>query len=889
MIGTTLGHYRIESQTGQGGMGVVYRARDTQLDRPVAIKLLRADAVADPDRKRRFIQEARAASALNHPNIVTIYHIGSDGAADFIAMEFVGGRSLDQVISGRSLPLPEALRHAIQIALALGAAHDAGIVHRDLKPGNVMVTDKGQVKLLDFGLAKLTEPAPQDADMTATHGPETGVGLVVGTAAYMSPEQAQGLTVDRRTDIYAFGVLLHEMLTGRRPVPGASPDPPGAVPRDLRKIVARCLRPDPVERFQNIDDARMALEDADLADVPASASVAPRSRGSALWTTLVLVAAAGAAGLAWWLKPDRQPPRRVLTRLTMDSGLTTDQALSPDGRLVAFASDRSGDGNLDIWVRQVAGGDPVRLTSDPADDSDPSFSPDGSRITFRSDRDGGGIYVISTLGGNERRIVDHGRAPRWSPAGTEIVCWTGVNTGFLINQADAPRIFVVAAGGGEPRRLFPDFAVALAPVWSADGTHLIFLGSREAGKPPDWWVAPLDGPAVSTGAIAAITRAGLSPSPESFVLPAVWKTDGRVIFSARLGDSTNLWQIRVPLAGSPGSPERLTNGAGLESHPSAGPEGRLVFSLVTNNIDLWSLPIETSIGIPSGPMKRLTDDPATDAYPSFSPDGGKLVFMSNRSGSYDLWVRDMSTGKDAVIAAQVHFPSIPIVTKDGSRVVFPGPARGRWFSMPLASGGAARTSTPQVACDGCPTLWDFSADGKWAVYERGEDTGAIVAQQLATGQIAPFLSAPGDIIGRLRISPDDRWAAFVHRSAGAIRVVVVPFRPGTSVDRKEWIPVTPPEAVSNMPTWSLDSGMVYYLSDRDGRLCLWAQHIDRNSGHPAGDAFPVWHFHEARRSPMGIALPVRGLALTRDRIVLNLSESTGNLWMAAGDAPAPAK
>ena len=889
MIGRTLGSYRIESKAGEGGMGVVYRAVDTDLNRPVALKLIRADAVADPDRKRRFIQEAKAASALNHPNIVTIYHIGTEGATDFIAMEFVAGRPLDDVIRSRPLPLQDTLRYALLIAGALAAAHDAGIVHRDLKPGNVMVTAKGQIKLLDFGLAKLTERTDTNESLaTATCGPETRVGMVVGTAAYMSPEQAQGTKVDPRSDIFSFGVLLYEMITGRRPSAGASPDPISAAPRDLRKIVARCLQPDPSRRFQVMDDVRMALEDVDLAAESSAAQIAPGRRAVVLWAALIVVAAAAAAGLAWWLKPDRPARGPVLTRLTMDSGLTNDQALSPDGRFIAFASDRSGDGNLDIWVRQVAGGDPVRLTSDPADDMEPSFSPEGSKIAFRSDRDGGGVYVVSALGGDARRIVDQGRNPRWSPDGTRIVYWTGLNTGFLINKVDAPRVYVVAADGGEPRRLFPEFAVAYAPVWSADGTHLIFLGSREPATGPDWWVSAGDGGTpVATGAFAALERLGLAPSPNSFFLPDVWNADGQVLFSAKLGDSTNLWQIHIPLAGrAVGPPQRLTSGTGLEIHPSAVVAGQLAFSVVTNSIDLWSLPVDSSSGTPTGAtMQRLTQDPATDAYPWFSPDGRKLVFMSNRSGSYDLWVRDMSTGKDAIVAARVPFPNLPIVTKDGSRVVFASPARERWFAMPLLAGAAARTSTPQIVCEGCPTLWDFSADGKWALHERDAD-GAIIARDVASGRGTEFLSASGDIIGRLRISPDDRWVAFSHRSGGTVRQTLVPFRPGTLVSREHWIPLTPADTVANPVAWSLDSRLVYYFSDRDGRFCLWAQRIDPTTGRPSGDAFAVWHFHEARRSLASISLPMRGLAVARDRIVVSLSESTGNIWMATSTPPA---
>ncbi|MBE0712173.1 MAG: serine/threonine protein kinase, partial [Candidatus Aminicenantes bacterium] len=223
MVGKTVGHYLIEEKLGEGGMGVVYKARDTRLDRPVAVKVLPHDRVADPERKRRFIQEAKAASALNHPNIITIHDIGQAESIDFIAMEYVDGRTLDDMIGRKGLRLGEALKYAIQIADALTAAHAAGIIHRDLKPGNVMVTAKGQIKVLDFGLAKLMEALPGGiADPTLTLKPATEEGKIVGTIAYMSPEQAEGKKVDTRSDIFSFGSVLYEMVTGRRAFPGES-------------------------------------------------------------------------------------------------------------------------------------------------------------------------------------------------------------------------------------------------------------------------------------------------------------------------------------------------------------------------------------------------------------------------------------------------------------------------------------------------------------------------------------------------------------------------------------------------------------------------------------------------------------------------------------------
>ena len=466
MIGQTLGHYRIESKLGEGGMGVVFKAFDTHLDRAVAIKVLRPDATANPERRRRFVLEAKAASALNHANIVHVYDIDTaalpQGATDFIAMEFVSGRTLDQCIGRNGLTLKDTLRFGIQIADALARAHSAGIVHRDLKPANVIVTEKGIVKLLDFGLAKLVEVVegdPEAATVTAKNDdrPQTEEGTIVGTVAYMSPEQAEGKKVDARSDIFSFGSVLYEMITGRRAFQGATklavlsailqkdPEQIGesavAVPADLEKLVARCLRKNLERRVQHMDDVKLALEDlreesesGRLAG-QTSLSAARTSRMRGRWRAMAAGAATMAllgAGFAWWASRRASLETRgpVLTRLTSDSGLTTDPALSPDGKLLAYASDRATPsgavGNLDIWVQQLPAGEPLRLTRNDADDREPTFSPDGTRIAFRSERDGGGIYTISALGGDERRIAKDGHRPAFSPDGQSIAYWTGV-------------------------------------------------------------------------------------------------------------------------------------------------------------------------------------------------------------------------------------------------------------------------------------------------------------------------------------------------------------------------------------------------------------------------------------------------------------------------------
>src|SRR6266446_1794149 len=286
MTGQTIGHYKVIEQVGAGGMGVVYKALDTHLDRFTAIKVLPPEKVADPERKRRFVQEAKAASALNHPNIITIYDIASENGIDFIAMEYVPGKALNQLITRKGLPLGEALKYAVQVADALAAAHAAGIIHRDLKPGNVMVSGaperSGFVKVLDFGLAKLTDKVESmEREFTETiqqdDTPATGEGTIVGTVSYMSPEQAEGKKVDARSDIFSFGALLYEMVTGRRAFQRDSKlatlsailndQPPVAstirpeLPHDLETVLNRCLRKDPNRRFQHMADVKIALEE----------------------------------------------------------------------------------------------------------------------------------------------------------------------------------------------------------------------------------------------------------------------------------------------------------------------------------------------------------------------------------------------------------------------------------------------------------------------------------------------------------------------------------------------------------------------------------------------------------------------------------------------------
>ena len=555
-----IAHYEIVEKLGEGGMGVVWKARDDRLNRFVAIKFLPLEKSSNPERISRFIQEARAASALNHPNIITIHDVGQQDGAHYIVMEFVQGRTLDSLVGARGLKLVDAVKYAAQIADALAAAHQAGIVHRDLKPSNIMVAESGLVKVLDFGLAKLTQTESPDSDAaTMTVRPETQEGAIIGTLAYMSPEQAEGRKLDRRSDIFSFGSVLYEMISGRKPFHGDSrvsllsaivnsdPKPiSDVVPegaRDLDRLVRRCMRKDPASRYQYMEDVRIALLDLKEESESGTWKASPAAAGKRPpWLLPVgatlFIAAMGAAAFLLQRQPTASITQTIppTTRLTFDSGLTTDPAYWPGGNMIAYASDRATGVNLDIWVQQL-NGSRRQLTTHEAHDSEPSFSPDGSNIVFSSTRDGSGIYVVPTLGGPERRIGNHGRYPRYSPDGQ----WIAYSTGDLVSPFTTGKAYVMPAGGGSARELAPELFKSVFWGWSADGKHALVWGITPGVT--DVFVQPLSGGnAIPTGLTKLV---GSSPIvPLGATMSGTWVSD-QIVFSRVTGDAVNLWSVKL--------------------------------------------------------------------------------------------------------------------------------------------------------------------------------------------------------------------------------------------------------------------------------------------------------------------------------------------------------
>ncbi|HSL21958.1 MAG TPA: protein kinase [Vicinamibacterales bacterium] len=907
LTGRVIAHYQILEKLGEGGMGVVYKARDTHLDRFVAIKVLPSGKLRDPDSKRRFVQEARAASALNHPGIITVHDISSEGDQDFIVMEYLSGKPLDQLIPHRGVPLDEALRYALQIADALARAHAGGIIHRDLKPANIMVDEHGLVKVLDFGLAKLADPFESEWASTRSVPVRTVEGKIVGTVAYMSPEQAQGKPVDARSDIFSFGAVLYEMVTGRPAFRGDTsistlaavinedPQPAGPdVPRDLQRIIARCLRKNPDRRFQHMIDLKVALEElkeeSDSGSLAAAPAAPARSRRWGPVAAAVAATTLIAALLLWGKLSDNPAQTPKVTRITADSGFTTDPALSQDGKLVVYASDRAGEGNLDIWIQNLASGETHRLTDHPADERAPSFSPDGSRIVFRSEKQGGGIFTVSALGGGEPRpVATSGQAPRYSPDGSLIAYHTGVAQAVGGLEAE---LRVVAASGGKPKRIETGVKEAWNPLWTGDGEHLVFVGGNDRDH-GDWWVVPIaGGPSVPTGAFDALRRAGFKVRGDDVpvLTPDAWLDDS-IIFSGQIGSTRNLWRLRI----SPRTwkaiepPERVTSGSSVETAPTVAtiaergtPAVRLAFASLVSTLNVYELPVDANRGTVLGSEPRRVTSSAYDAQSSLSADGRRLAFVSTRAGSADIWLKDLDSGKETALTATSADEFGPEISPDGNTVGYQLIENGRWGFFLLPIGGDGQPGVAEKVCEDCARVWDFSSDGKHllVVFQPGIESMSLGLYDLVSRRKTELVNAPRKILARARFSPDDRWISFHEVTGpGHSRVDIMPFAEGTVSSPDQVIAVTDDKTFHDKPVWSPDGNLMYFTSDRDGFRCIWAQRLDPKTKRPVGPPLEIYHSHSARRSLLNANIIPLELHVAPGRLLFHLGENTGNIWM----------
>ncbi len=730
MIGRTLGHYRILEKVGAGGMGEVYAAEDLKLKRKVALKVLPTALAADPTRRARFEREATAVAALSHPNIVVVFSVEEAEGIAFMTMELVEGKPLSILLATGPLPIGRFFDLAVPLADAVAAAHRAGVVHRDLKPDNIVVGQDGRLKVLDFGLAKLKDdptPAGRSQSVLPTQH-LTGQGMIVGTVAYMSPEQVEGKAVDHRTDLFSLGIVLYEMATGNRPFTGDSPaslvssilrDAPKPVsvvksdlPRHLGRIVRQCLVKNVDERTQSAQDVRNQLIDlrreieSGALEIPAGGAGAAAAAGSArpFWQPALAGAVAAAillfAGLAMTGRLGGGAETtgtaagsgagsggalaRTQLKLTDVPGEEVMPTLSPDGKFVAYASRATG--NMDIYVLRVGGSLPTNLTAgSPVEDIEPAFSPDGSKIAFRSERDGGGLFVMGATGESVVRVSTVGYRPCWSPDGTRLASASS-DYGDPTARPARSQLLVIDVANGKVTTICDGDAVQ--PSWSPSGKRIAFWAIPLGGGQRDIWTIPAEG-----GTPVAVTH----DPPIDF--NPVWAPDGRFLyFSSQRGGSVNIWRVPIDEASGKtlGEPEPVTAGVGAEIHSvSVGNAGRrlvAVGSALFQSLRRITLDAAHFRGTVDPAVLLRSSSPML--WVDTSPDGKEIAYTSRVSGDRPGIVREevvvsaLDGSSRRSVAVSESRNRIPRWSPKGDRISFASDRDGEYRIYTVRSDGS---------------------------------------------------------------------------------------------------------------------------------------------------------------------------------------------------------
>jgi len=739
--GTRLGPYQIESLIGEGGMGKVYRARDTRLGRSVAIKTSNARF------SERFEREARAVAALNHPHICHLYDIGPD----FLVMEFIEGAPLKG-----PLPLDETLQYAEQICGALDAAHQKGIVHRDLKPGNILVTAHG-IKLLDFGIAQM-EPGPEDPTFM------TMAGGVMGTPAYMAPEQWQGKRADARSDIYSFGCVLYEMLTGKRAGRLAAAVSPGAGGSpELDRILGKCIEEDPDLRYQHAAEIRADLlrlkRDTGLnarGTGSAEAPTAPRVRQRALYVAVVLAALAAGAALVWRFVAPRRPVTSAseYIQLTNFTDSATAPALSPDGRMLAFF--RGGKyflGSGQVYVKLLPDGESKQLTFDSNVKYDPVFTPDASRVAYTGlsfkDRSWD-TFTVPVLGGRPTRLMVNAAGLSW--IGPDRVLFSEIMAGTALHMGI---VTAKESRAAERAVYFPAHERAMAHYsWlSPDRSSVLIVEMNSATEWQRCRVVPMGG-----------NSAGVPVGPQGACTAAAWSPDGRWIYlNAEVEGSRHLWRQRWRGDASQGNPEQITFGPTEEEGVAVPPDGKSVIASV--GVRQSSVSTHDAAGDHAVPLEGSAE------APRLSPDGKRLYYLLRKNASSDvreLWRRDLLSGKDDPVLTGQRIVDYD-VSRDEARVAFTVLTGGE---SQIFLAAADRSSPPRMVVRGGDMV---SLAAGQVFFRQLGDTANYLARVHEDGSglnriLEARITETGDV------SPDGEWAIAGGLIGSSIGTFVVSVR-----------------------------------------------------------------------------------------------------------------
>ncbi len=882
MIGRTLSHYRITAKLGEGGMGEVYLALDTELEREVALKLLPAAMAGDADRIERFRREARAIAALDHPGIVTVHSVEEVDGLRFLVMERITGRSLDRLLPAEGLPLARFFDIAVPLADAVAAAHARGIIHRDLKPANIMVTDDGRVKVLDFGLAKL-RPETRESEPGESTDELTRHGSLLGTVPYMAPEQVRGEAADHRSDIFALGTIAFEMLTGQRPFTGASAaevmsailrDPAPALatrrpdlPRHLGRIVQHCLEKEASRRLQSALDLKNSLAalERELASrelIAAESAGAARSAGetsaaalgdagtgvarapsrrrvprSALAVIAVLVAA-----VAWLLwrgggpdsatqDPDTAGgPERRLAQLTFGAAVEDWPTWSPDGSELVYAAETEGYSQL--YRQTVAGGPASPLTAGPRDSIQPAWSPDGRELAFvRSHKDDGKLSRSDVLGfyfegGDIWKLDLETGAERMvlEDAFNPAYSADGEQLAFDAQWAAGTfRIWVADASGRNPRQVSTDTtegADHVGPSFSPDGRFLVYR--RIETTQSDLALVEL-----ASGEQIRVT------DDQYIDLDPVWAPAGdSLYFSSYRGGGLNIWRIAISPEGRPaGAPQQVTTGAGQDLRPRLSPDGRrLTFTVLQINSDIWRLPVDPRSGLPTGEARAVVATTREESRGAVSPDGTTLAFNSDRGGDMNLYLRSLDDGAERQLTRGAGGDYQANWSPDGGSIAFFSARSGNSdvWTVDVAT-GELRQITTDTGLDTNPS---FSPDGRHIAFHSDRDGRVEVWLIDADGSGERRLTSVGASGHFIRWSPDGRHVYFRKRGDNAYRVAADGGAPERLVE------------VRNSSHMSLSPDGAHIM-DCEGHKSLWVTPLA--TGEPilvrefdARIDYPVW-------------------------------------------------